>query len=271
MIYVLDQNYFRTDELRALIRSEPASNFVLPDVALLEMCKSDKWRETMQGSLETLANIPGRVMLSISVGEALNCELAKLKSIEGRLLRKDLTNFVRSILRDVKANDASGQVVSTIAVSINQVQIEIHNDELNHGRNQMSLKMRTNIINSALGTERLKELKKGMVSESSRLSLIYSVAYDLVETYLAGQGHPRNRINAFLRQKPMMLRYYILGVRHAFEWAKNGGLESLPATKVTNDILDQEYVVIASFFDGIKSLETRVNEAYADLRQMLKM
>ena len=60
-------------------------------------------------------------------------------------------------------------------------------------------------------------------------------------------------------------------MRHAFDWAKNGGLESYPAEKATNDILDQEYVAIASFFDKIKSRETRVNDADADLRQLLKM
>ena len=33
-IYALDQNYLRSDELKALIVDEPHAKFVLPDVAL---------------------------------------------------------------------------------------------------------------------------------------------------------------------------------------------------------------------------------------------
>jgi len=55
-IYVLDQNYLRSNELKTLIVDEPQAKFVLPDIALLKMCKGDKWRETMQRSLETLSS-----------------------------------------------------------------------------------------------------------------------------------------------------------------------------------------------------------------------
>jgi hypothetical protein len=171
----------------------------------------------------------------------------------------------------VKSNDALGSGVSQIAASIKQAQNNIRNEELDHDRNQESLKTRTDIIKSALGENNLKELKNGKISDEVRLGVINQVANDLIQTFLANQEHSRNRISVFLKQKPLMLRFYLLSVRHAFEWAKNGGLESFPAEKVTNDILDQEYVSIASFFNGIKSRETRVNDADADLRQLLKI
>lgn len=270
-IYVLDQNYLRSNDLKALIVKEPKAKFVLPDVALLEMCKGDKWRETMQGSLKTIALVPGRVMQSMSVGEGLNFELNNMKSIEGRLLPKELTKFVRSLMRDVADSNHSGPGVSRIFLGIKQAQDEIKNNELDHGKNQLSLKTRTSIIKSALGADRLKELKNETIPDESRLGIIHSVSNDLIRTFLANEGHSQNRVRSFLKTKPLMLRFYLLSVRHAFEWAKNGGLESLPAERVTNDIFDQEYVAIASFFDGIKSRETRVNEADKDLRRLLSM
>lgn len=222
-IYVLDQNYLRADELKTLIVEEPLSKFVLPDVALLEMCKGSKWRETMQGSFETLAQAPGRVMQSMSVGEALNSELANVKSIEGRLLPKDLTQFLRSILRDVAANDHTGPGVTLISKSIQQAQEDIRNKELDHGRNQLSLRTRTDIIKSALGNERLRELKNGTVPDEERLGVIHSVSHDIIRAFLASKGHSKNRIKLFLKTKPLMLRFYLLSVRHAFEWARKGG------------------------------------------------
>jgi hypothetical protein len=271
MIYVLDQNYLRSDELKDVIASQPSAKFVLPDVALLEMCKGENWRETMRGSLATVAKVPGRVMQSVSIGEALNYELHNLKSKEGRLLPKKLTNFVRLIMRDVAANNDTGPGVSLVAAEITRVQEEIRNEELDHGRNQASLKTRTKIIESALKPTHLKQLKNGHVTEEVRLALIHSVAHDLIQTFLEEKGYIKNRVRAFLKQKPLILRYYLLSVRHAFEWATKGGIDSFPAEKVTNDILDQDYVVIASFFDGILSKEQRVNDADADLRQLLRM
>jgi hypothetical protein len=53
MIYIVGQNYFRSNELKVLVSDEPNVKFVIPNVALLEMCKADKWKETMQGSLRS--------------------------------------------------------------------------------------------------------------------------------------------------------------------------------------------------------------------------
>ncbi|WP_439894707.1 hypothetical protein ACTACV_18715 [Pseudomonas syringae] len=206
-IYVLDQNYLRSDDLKNLIASDPHAKFVLPDVALLEMCKGNRWRETMVGSLATLSQAPGRVMHSMSIGEAMRFELAEMKSIHGRLLPKDLTKLIRSIMRDVAANDLSGPGVSMISMSIEDVQNEIRKDELDHDRNQASLKTRTAIMKTALGTARLKELKS-VAPEEVRLGVIHAVAHDLVQKFLASEGHSSNRITSFLKTKPLLLRFF---------------------------------------------------------------
>jgi len=39
---------------------------------------------------------------------------------------------------------------------------------------------------------------------------------------------------------------------------------------VTNDIVDLEYVLVATFFDGLLSKEKRANEAYEDICEILR-
>ena len=71
MIYVLDQNYLRSSELKALVLSEPNARFVIPDIALVEMCKGPKWRDVMQMSLQTMSTCPTRVFHSMAeIGRA---------------------------------------------------------------------------------------------------------------------------------------------------------------------------------------------------------
>ena len=253
-----------------LIEAAPTAQFVIPDVAFIEMCKGDKWQEVMRMSLRTLSKCPGRVYHSLGVGEALKKELSTKRSIDGDLLPSQFRVFVRSILVDV-AKEASDGGVSLLSRRMAEVQREIKENELNHASNQESLKTRTKIIKDTLGPEVLKLLKNGLSDDSERLAFIRRVATDLLRTHLRNDGWSDNAINNFIKSKPLTLRFFILSVRHAIEWARKNGLDSMAAEKITNDMLDQEYVLIASFFDGILSKETEVNRAHSDLTVILRM
>jgi hypothetical protein len=50
-----------------------------------------------------------------------------------------------------------------------------------------------------------------------------------------------------------------------------GEIESVKPTKVTNDLFDHDYVLLATFFDGLVSNDKRANEAYSDLKYLLNI
>ena len=268
MFHVLDQNYFRSDELQELIASDPESQFVVPDVALLEMCKGPNWEYALRKSLSHLSACPGRVFHSRSVGESLTWELKERRSIEGHLLPIEFRKLIRLILIDVDA-ETSEAGIALLSSKMGSTQEEIQENELDHARNEESLKTRTNIMKSALGTTALKAFKNGTVDETTRLAIIRQVAVDLLRTHLKNEGWSDNAIKNFLKQRPLTYRFFALSVRHAVEWAKNNGLDSMSPEKITNDILDQEYVLIGSFFDRLLSKEVAVQRADADLRAIL--
>lgn len=268
MIYVLDQNYFRSNELTLLIQNEPKSKFIIPDVALLEMCKSEQWEDTMTQSLRGLSVIRGRVFHAVSVGEGLNFELSTGKSIEQHLLPHDFRNFLRETILDVAGN-GDGRAVERLRSRMVSAQHEIRDEELNHERNQESLKRRVGIVEEALTGDPLKALRAGRISREDRLAYIRRIAFDLCLTFLVNHGYSRNKASMFLKKRPLTLRFFYLSVRHAVEWVAKGGITSLPAHRATNDLLDQDYVLISSFFDRLLSKENRVREADADLRELL--
>jgi hypothetical protein len=187
MLYVLDQNYFRSDELKALIISDANAKFVIPDIALVEMCKGERWRDVMQMSLTTLSSCPSRVFHSMAVGEALNYELHHLKSIEGKLLPKDFRAFIRSILGDVQTG-TSTKGTAPITSQIAEVQSDMRDKELNHANNQACLVTRTAIIRKALGPEVLRHLRNGWSDDINRLVLIRRVAVDLLTDLLLAES-----------------------------------------------------------------------------------
>jgi len=268
MYYVIDQNYFRAEELKDLVGQRPELNFVIPDIALLEMCKGDSWLETMRSSLTTLSACPERVFHSMAVGEALNFELEHLTSVGGRLLPDEFRDFIRSVLCDIRdGTEVAG--IAVIAGQIKEAQQDIRDKELHHEQNALSLKTRKDIVEEALKGDALKALKNRKITAQERLDLIRRIAKEILSELLKRSGRNDAEISAFLKTEPLLLRFGYLSVRHALEWATKGGLDSFPAEKVTNDVLDQDYVAIASFFDGLLTKDTRVQEAYEDLCELL--
>ena len=60
---VVDQNYLRDKDLQRLITDDTDMNFVVPDVALMEMCKSTSWKSIALSSLRILSACPRRAHL----------------------------------------------------------------------------------------------------------------------------------------------------------------------------------------------------------------
>ena len=261
MFYVLDQNYLRDNNLRDHVSSNLISKFVIPDVGLLEMCKGDQWNETMLMSFEILSACPGRVFLSLSIGEALNYELEHGRSIEGRLLPRAFRDFIRAALADVAAG-GGGDAIDLVKRKILDAQRGMQMDELNHLNNQQSLIQRVGIIQSILAGEPLRLLRGGRVSPEHRLEVIRKISNDLFLEFLLNHGFTRNKARMFIKKRPLVLRFFYVSVRQCLDWAARGGVLTMAPERISNDILDQDYVLIGSFFDCLLSREARVQEAY---------
>lgn len=268
---VLDQNYLRFEGLTQLISAEPDAIFILPDVALIEMCKGEKWRQVMRSSLAFLSKIPDNVRLSLCVGEAIRKESATFTSIEGRLLPDEFNDFKNSFLMDVAENKSSPRGLDLIAARIESAQQDFRDDELNHAKNhEKNLKLNSK-IKAGLGSKLIKALRNRRITQDARLTIICELAQKLLQDFLLTEGLSKQHASDFISQKPLLLRYYILLVQQDIEWIKVGGLESQPAERITNNLMDQDYVLIGSFFDALLSRDGRVVDADRDLRDCLSM
>ncbi|WP_024690609.1 hypothetical protein [Pseudomonas tremae] len=269
-IYTLDQNYFRSAELKQLIRDRPTVKFVIPDVALLEMCKGPRWRETMKGSLEALLPSPGRVSVSLSLGVAFAKECADLKSIEGKMVDKEFTKVLRLAMNDLKTDVDSHNGLGLIAAHVEGVQLELQEHELNHENNKRKFLARDTLLREVLGSRASKELRQG-ASNEHRLAAIHNMSVECATVFLRNRGVSDARIKGFLRTKPLVLRYFLSCFWHNMEWVSNGGITTRVDTRITNDMLDQDYAIVASFFGKLLTKDTPVAKAYADMSQLLRM
>jgi len=98
-IYVVDQNEMRGERLRTIVRSEPLSRFVIPDVAFEEMIKHERWEDTMRRSLVVFVPILDRVFCSVPIGEAIRQEMARREPVSMHdLIPNDISDGMRGMI-----------------------------------------------------------------------------------------------------------------------------------------------------------------------------
>lgn len=265
---VVDQNYMRSDELLSVIDSSPDVKFILPDASLMEMCKKPEWESTLMASLRSLSKCPERVYLSMSIGEAIRWEAREQESVGGRLLPQEFTDFIRDLLNDI-AKDQQGSSVQLIANKIATAQAGWAVDEFDHIKNKERVFSFVQKLGNSLTDEFKKKLRNKSLSKERLLSAIEEGSWAAMESYCSKEGISKKGLKSLVRTRSTMLRLVYLRLWLGFNWIANGGIENVADTKVTNDLVDHDYVITATFFDGVLSKEGRVNEAYEDLRILL--
>ena len=266
---VLDQNVLRGDELRERLCADKFIQFVLPDLAFLEMNKSAQWEQTLRRSLEILSSHKNRVFVSHSVSQSLRTELTRKTSVQGHsMLYREATYFVREILQSVQ-DGADGHGIARIKSNPDNHREALEHNHLQHEQNKAQLAALIDVTKSMVHTEAIKRLRSGRANRDEKLDHIFEIAAALLPQILVDYGFTKEKSRMFLKRKPMLLRYMYLKVWLCIDWVQMCGFDSLPSEKVTNDELDHEYILTATFFDGLFSAEGRVNDAYQDLLRLL--
>jgi hypothetical protein len=255
---VIDQNFFRKDELR--VRLENAGNdelFVVTDEALIEMLKSPQWQSTAKHSLKFLAEHPAKVVKTSSLDKLLNKELKSKTPIATVLCSEGEKSFRELIVELGKG--VSGPAVEYAKKNLPPAVSNLSQNQLNHVENQKALLSVTKAIRPLVKSKAFKSLADHE-KESVRNGVAKVLAAEAVIPILQEHGFSEVESDAFLSSLPCILRLNIGLYLKAFKWAENGGLESLPIEKFTNEIMDMRYAVISTYCDAILTEEKSVSD-----------
>lgn len=265
---VVDQNFLRKSDLKTFADTNPSCRFILPDVALIEMCKSPQWEDTLRSSLRILSGYPHRIRISISVGEAISTEIITKKSIEGSLLPKRFIPVFTELFLALSSGTTS-QSLALIAQRITSIQANLAHSELNHQQNKRGFEVLIEATKSLVTPEVVKSLRSGSIRREEKLNLISLATPLLLEVFFQQAGFSTSKASLFLKTRPIVLRYIYLKMWSCLDWIAKGGFEGLLPQCATNELMDHDYILLATFFGGILSKEVRVNEAYKDICALL--
>lgn len=267
---VADQNVLRSEELETQLSSNPMLCIVLPDASFIEMTKNEQWELTLRLSLAVLSKYLQRVFVSRAVSESLNYELDHKRPVNGHMLFPEATRFVREILMAV-ANGTDGEGIARIRSTPDSQLQRFKQDYFNHLKNKEQAMSFVDAAKSIATTEFTERARSRLLSREERLELMASRVPSVLTGVLSDYGFTREKAILFLRKKPLVLRYFYLKMWASIDWLEMDRLEGLGEKKVTNDFLDHEYIVTATFFNGVFSHEPRVKNAYQDMMHLISM
>jgi hypothetical protein len=265
---VVDQNVMRKQVLETSVQNDPQTSFIITDTALVEFVKHPRWEHTMRGSLAILAQAPERTFVSLSIGEVLHKERATFQPIDRTaLLNDDFAQQVREIMTAL-ISPSSSAALDDIRQNIDAWREDLLKTEADGAAEKMKLQTLLGQLETACGPQMTKDMRAGRMSSQARLELIRDRGTKIFMNHCAV---PPEGAAAFAAKKPMTLRHVYMQLHQAMWWASNGGLASAPPGAISNQRLDAEYALIASFFDGMLTEDRGAKCAYDSLVEILRM
>lgn len=269
-IYVIDQNMLQSPELAENIRRDQLAEYVLPDVALAEMCKDPDCLLTMRLGLEVFKDHADRVHFTLGIGEAMRIELATQKAVlQSDMLSDKFTKFGRELIKDL----ASGAINSNIdiqqriaAARENLLQIDLSADDAK-GRTKKLL----DLLKGGLHPHLVKAIRSPGFPNETFVSLACTMAsMYAAKSIQKNSSMSEMQAEALVDQNSLNFRYEFALVRHCLLHVKNGGdISNLAPAKELNHQLDLDYVLTSSYFDGLLTKDKRVIDGDQDLRGVI--
>jgi hypothetical protein len=266
---VVDQNYLRAPELKLLLEQEDSVRVILPDLAFLEMTKSAQRELTLTQSLAQLCRYRSRVFLGQATSACLQYELAKKQPVSGHLVHRDGTQFIRKVLEAVASGSQNAELLQILNDPDGHI-ADLKRDYLDHSINKAQSTELVDVTKLDMSTEFARRVRSGTTTLEERLAFVHEKAPSLAVEVLADYGFSREKAVMFIRRKPLLLRYFYLNMWVCLDWERVGRLESMADHRVSNDLLDREYAITATFFDGLLTSEKRMNEAYGAVSRLIE-
>jgi hypothetical protein len=216
-----------------------------------------------------LSEYPLRVHVSKGLQDCFNHEWITQASTAKSVMFREHRQSLRNLLRAVAGEVTGAGGLERILLDPDGHHKVLKGQYLDHAANKSRQESNISAVYEMLPAKVTKDLRAKRVSRADRVDIISKLAPLLLGKELYRKHVSVNKIWSFIKTKPMLLREYYSVVWLAIDWIGAGGIEGAAREKITNDLIDHEYVITATCFDGIVSGEGRVRDAYADFMMLL--
>ncbi len=264
MKLVIDQNSFRLPDLalKTHLSASPDNVAVVTDTALFEMLKGTDPVYAAKRSSEVLKDFPQQAIVTAGTGELIREEIASKKPIESATDAR-LTAELRALLAEIKGFSEGKRTTFPLEVGVVQKQVAVARAQrIDTPLHKTTLVGAVGVLRKQLPEALRADARNGRMTDAL-YEFIYLSSFVAYRDAMATKGLSEEQAKELFFAYALGARLVMMYQLSIFGWFESHGAESLKDAAATNDFLDVDYVTLATYYDGILSKESRVNELYA--------
>jgi hypothetical protein len=274
MKLVIDQNRLRSKAheanapLEAHLATAKENLAVLTDTAVFEILKGSAPTYVASKSLEILSRFPDQVIVTDGTGVLMRKELTECKPIAG-IASHELTQRFRAMLRKASRFYAGQEKTFPLDEALVAKELPaIKAQRLDHQENKKVLTDGVAALKKQ-SAQLQRKIRKG-VFDKEVYEFVYQAAFVSFRDAISDFKLQTETVNQLYLDYCLTARVSMVGLLFAMQWFETNGADTLKEEAATNQFIDNDYVVCATYFDGILSEEGRVNALYGKLKSLLE-
>jgi hypothetical protein len=271
---VIDQNAFRRPHLLnpAIQRaSNTGGKLLIIDAAIIEMMKNAQWELTATKSLAGLAGCPALVALGHGIPDLMRAEFRTGQPAYAQLEDVERTASLRALLAELQTQGGgTTPMLDHIKTTIAPAQMTILKGQyLDHPHNKRRVVRFRDAWAKILSAEDRRDGRGNVELQAEWLA--DPTWSEVVERELLAAGGSVEVARRLAFDRSITAHSLLAMSALALRWLLDNGLDTALAEKITNDVMDGEYVTIGSFCDDVISDEKRVQERLAVVRRAAEL
>lgn len=261
---VIDQNCLRDEDIlreRVTRARTHGELIVLPDTAFIEMTKNAEWELTIKESLRILAKYSAGVVVSYSPGQLLRMERDSGRA-HCDIVDHIATPQIRSLLDEIDRGE--NNFLEIIKPLVVDAQAVFRNQKLNHEGNRKYVAAAVGFWELSLPMTAIKQLRRNDRKLFCEL-LASSHVVEMCRISMEGLGWAAGS-SSYLASSPSVTSHNFLCIAAlGLRYVADGGIEGKSAEKVTNDVADLDYLLMATFCKELLTKDQKLNELYENV------
>lgn len=269
---VVDINYLQKPELEKYLAKSRDNYVVFTDFACMEIYKCNALKN-LACKIKIVSQYPNQVIVLKGTREIISLTLVHNKLPQSLIDYVQTVGFFEFCKHTKSAYEGAKYLPRQV---LSQILSQVLSKEL-YASQYLDEQMQTHqlIVDGIKGIAKsydpshLKALRKGTELPPDFMYRITKnillVTRFLLEKHPDVQALPEIE---FLRNS-YVFRFAICTHFLSLRWIKDGGIEHVSEAKLRNDIVDMSYVTYATYFDGLLSLDKKLNELYIDTMNYL--
>jgi len=262
---VVDINYLQKPELEDYLAKSKGNFIVITEPASMEMYKSNALKNLIC-KLEIISRYPNQVIVLKGTQELVSLTLT--------------ANKIPYILIDHRSTFDFSTFCAKTKAAYEGNELWAHEVSLKSSYAHQYLERRMHshqgIVDGIRGTAKsydpshLRALRSGKKLPEDFKDCITKNIREL--TKLLFEGHPdvKTLPKFDLLKNSYVFRFSVCVSFLSLRWIKDGGIDQVSPEKLRNDTVDMIYATYATYFDGLLSMDKKMNEIYSQSLNYLR-